>query len=165
MTQAAKVKTLTLCFITRPGEILLGMKKRGFGTGKWNGFGGKLHEGESIDEALHREVREEVGLAMQSVVKKGFVRFEFQDGTDTHEVHIYECKEFAGAPQETEEMKPQWFPKNALPYKDMWPGDLHWIPTFLSGKMFRGRFVYDRPSGPDQETKILEQQIEKVEKL
>ncbi|CAN0505072.1 unnamed protein product, partial [Ectocarpus sp. 12 AP-2014] len=32
-------------------EILLGMKKRGFGEGKWNGFGGKVESGESVEEA------------------------------------------------------------------------------------------------------------------
>jgi hypothetical protein len=35
-------------------EILLGMKKRGFGAGKWNGFGGKLEENESNEDAAKR---------------------------------------------------------------------------------------------------------------
>jgi len=37
----ASKKVLTLVFLRRPGQILLGMKKRGFGQGRWNGFGGK----------------------------------------------------------------------------------------------------------------------------
>ncbi len=40
---------LTLCLIVDDGRILLGMKKRGFGAGRWNGFGGKVEEGESIE--------------------------------------------------------------------------------------------------------------------
>ncbi|CAN0403706.1 unnamed protein product, partial [Ectocarpus sp. 8 AP-2014] len=43
-------------------EILLGMKKRGFGEGKWNGFGGKVESGESVEEAAKRELMEEAGL-------------------------------------------------------------------------------------------------------
>ena len=31
----------TLCFLLAGERILLGMKKRGLGVGKWNGFGGK----------------------------------------------------------------------------------------------------------------------------
>ena len=37
-----KRKLLTLVFLREGGKVLLGMKKRGFGVGKWNGFGGKV---------------------------------------------------------------------------------------------------------------------------
>jgi hypothetical protein len=39
--------TLVLLFNDQ-GQILLAMKKRGFGVGKWNGAGGKIHEGETV---------------------------------------------------------------------------------------------------------------------
>ena len=38
------------------------MKKRGFGKGKWNGFGGKVEEGECIEDSAVRELEEECGL-------------------------------------------------------------------------------------------------------
>lgn len=44
----------TLVLVVQPSRILLGMKKRGFGAGLWNGFGGKVQTGESIEEAAHR---------------------------------------------------------------------------------------------------------------
>lgn len=47
-------KVLTLVIIRRGTEILLGMKKRGFGAGKWNGFGGKLESGETLLEGAKR---------------------------------------------------------------------------------------------------------------
>jgi len=50
-------KILTLAFVRRPGEILLGYKKRGFGVGKWNGFGGKVEIGETIHDAAKRWMR------------------------------------------------------------------------------------------------------------
>ena len=37
-----KRKILTLVFLREGTRVLLGMKKRGFGVGKWNGFGGKV---------------------------------------------------------------------------------------------------------------------------
>ena len=40
-------------------RLLLGLKKRGFGQGKWNGFGGKLDEGETPRQAAIREMKEE----------------------------------------------------------------------------------------------------------
>lgn len=47
-------KVLTLVLPTKPDHILLGYKKRGFGMNKWNGFGGKVEENESIREAALR---------------------------------------------------------------------------------------------------------------
>ena len=47
-------KDYTLLFVRKDDEILLGMKKRGFGTGKWNGFGGKIEAGETIEQAAVR---------------------------------------------------------------------------------------------------------------
>ena len=31
-------------------KILPGFKKRGFGNGWWNGFGGKVYQGETIED-------------------------------------------------------------------------------------------------------------------
>ena len=47
-------KLLTLLFVLKPGKVLLGYKKRGFGVGRWNGFGGKVQQGETIEEAAKR---------------------------------------------------------------------------------------------------------------
>ena len=49
-------KVFTLVFLRAGKQVLLGMKKRGFGVGKWNGFGGKLEPGESFAEGAVREV-------------------------------------------------------------------------------------------------------------
>ena len=47
-------KLLTLLFVMQPNQVLLGMKKRGFGAGRWNGFGGKVQDGETIEDAAKR---------------------------------------------------------------------------------------------------------------
>ena len=59
--------------------MLLGMKKRGFGEGRWNGFGGKVEVGESIAGGAVREVREECGLEVreQDLQQIGDMDFEF----------------------------------------------------------------------------------------
>ena len=49
-------KLLTLLFVLEPSRVLLGMKKRGFGAGRWNGFGGKVQMEESIEEAAIRQL-------------------------------------------------------------------------------------------------------------
>lgn len=47
-------KLLTLVLIREPSQILLGLKKYGFGRGKWNGFGGKVEQGETILDGAKR---------------------------------------------------------------------------------------------------------------
>jgi 8-oxo-dGTP pyrophosphatase MutT (NUDIX family) len=55
------MKQTTNCFFLNDrGEVLLAMKKRGFGAGKWNGVGGKVQEGEDIVVAALREIKEEI---------------------------------------------------------------------------------------------------------
>lgn len=58
-------------------------------------------------------------------------------------MYIFRCMKFDGKPQETEEMKAVWFNNSALPYQEMWADDKYWMPLFLQGKKFRGRFLFD----------------------
>ena len=135
---------LTLCVIHKDHKILLGMKKRGFGAGRWNGFGGKLKERETIEEALRRETKEEAGVEISNFDKVGIIEFEFKGDPEILEVHIFRVNDFSGEPRETEEMKPQWFDQNELPFDSMWPDDRHWFPLLLSGKKFKGKFLFGK---------------------
>ena len=53
-------KLLTLAFLLDGNRILLGFKKRGFGMGKWNGFGGKVENGETIEQAAKRYIIQDI---------------------------------------------------------------------------------------------------------
>lgn len=136
-------KILTLCIIHNHPKVLLGMKKRGFGAGKWNGFGGKVETGETIEEAAKREVCEEAGIRVADIEKVGHINFEFVGDPVTLEVHVFKAGSFSGEPTEGEEMKPQWFHKDKIPFDQMWPDDKHWFPLFLAGKKFKGKFVFE----------------------
>lgn len=154
---------LTLCVIHQDNRVLLGLKKRGRGEGRWNGFGGKLEDGESMEAAARREVLEEVGLIIQDLEEVGIVDFEFEDNSWNVQVHIFKSTQFAGQPIETDEMKPEWFTVDTLPLDAMWPGDAYWFPLLLENKKFRGHFLYDRPSTSDYASVILKKSIEEVD--
>lgn len=138
------MKTIfSLCVIAEPDRILLGMKKRGFGAGRWNGFGGKVGEGETIEEAAKREVTEECGLTVDAMQPAGVLEFTF-DGKeeDVLAVHVFLVTAWHGEPSESEEMRPEWFAIDAIPYTDMWPDDIFWLPSCLEGKMCNGAFHF-----------------------
>lgn len=142
-TNARKTKKImTLCLVHVHPRLLLGMKKRGFGAGRWNGFGGKVREGETIEEAARREVKEEAGIAVSGVEKVGCIDFEFEGNPEILEVHVFRAADFKGDPVESDEMRPQWFYIDEIPFAAMWPDDVHWMPLFFAGKKFRGYFLF-----------------------
>ncbi|OGF66568.1 hypothetical protein A3I27_02720 [Candidatus Giovannonibacteria bacterium RIFCSPLOWO2_02_FULL_43_11b] len=156
-------KILTLSIVHERSNILLGMKKRGFGEGRWNGFGGKVKEGESIEEAAKREIREEARIEAEEMTKRGVINFEFKGDPDTLEVHIFEVIKFDGEPTESEEMRPKWFGADEIPFDQMWPDDRYWMPLFLAGKKFSGRFLFDKPSDKEYTSQILEKELYEIE--
>jgi len=152
-------KLLTLCIIHQHPNVLLGMKKRGFGAGRWNGFGGKISEGETIENAAKREIQEEAGIILKNIDKVGIIDFEFKGNPEILQVHIFKADNFLGEPIESEEMKPQWFHVDEIPFKEMWPDDIHWIPLFLSGKKFKGKFLFGKSDV------ILEKELMEVKEI
>ncbi|MDF2634647.1 MAG: hydrolase [Pelosinus sp.] len=135
----------TLCFLIRDNEILLGMKKTGFGQGKYNGFGGKIKQGETVLQATVRELEEESGILVEEeqLEHVGILDFIFPASPQLrHDVHIFLARSWQGEPLETEEMRPQWFLHSAIPYAQMWQDDIFWLPKVLAGETIKGSVVF-----------------------
>lgn len=157
---AEKKKTIQNLGLIRKGDkILLAKKKKDSEAGYWNGYGGIIKEGETVEEALIREIREKAGVLALLNQKRGILNIELNDSDEDIEMHIFEVLDFEGEPSESEEMLPKWFHYSEIPYEGMSPNDLHWLAFFLNGKDFRGRFVL----GPNYE--LLEKEILEVENL
>ncbi|XP_050762013.1 oxidized purine nucleoside triphosphate hydrolase [Gymnogyps californianus] len=152
-------RLFTLVLVVQPPRVLLGMKKRGFGAGLWNGFGGKVQPGESIEEAARRELLEESGLTVDTLQKMGQITFEFVGNSELMEVHIFRADHFHGEPTESDEMRPQWFQLDEVPFNHMWADDIYWFPLLLQKKLFRGYFKFQ-----GQDT-ILEHTLKEVEEV
>jgi mutator protein MutT len=143
MLDQTNKKLLTLCFVRNGDQILLGMKKRGVGEGKWNGFGGKVEPGEAITDAAIREVQEEVGITVSNIQQRGVINFTLPGEEKVWQVHVFLAAEFTGEIIETEEMRPQWFSIHEIPYEKMWVDDPYWLPMFLEGKKFEAEFTFE----------------------
>jgi len=124
----------TVCFpVDRTQQrILLGLKKRGAGVGRYNGFGGKIEQGETPVAAAARELWEESSLTTQTeqLLPMGHVYFPHVQ----QRMYVFVAHNWSGLPQESDEMLPRWFPLAALPHDQMWPTDRDWLPHVLAGQ-------------------------------
>ena len=131
-------KISTLCIPHIDGQVLLGRKKRDFGLEKWNGFGGKLKGNETIEECAAR-----AGITSREFEQIGHNTFEYRGKNEIWEQYVYEITEFEGDPKESDEMEPKWFMEKDIPFDEMWPDDKFWMPKFLKGEKFRGKFAFE----------------------
>jgi len=134
-----------LCYlINNQGEVLLQFKRRGFGVGKWNGPGGKVEPGETLEQAVVREVKEETGLVVSRPEKMAELEFVFENrGEWDNLTHVYAAKNFSGELVAGEEGELKWFKISALPFKEMWDDDPHWLPEVLAGEFMKMKFYFD----------------------
>ncbi len=133
----------TLLFLRRNHEILLAMKKRGHGIGKWNGVGGKVATDESIEAATIRECQEEIGVTPLDFQKVAELEFSVPSRDSHHYTHVYMAQSWQGEPTEREEMAPRWFDIEAIPYAKMWSDDRLWLPKILAGEKLSAYFLFD----------------------
>ena len=138
-------KEATLCVVMDGERVLLGLKKEGFGAGKYVGFGGKIENGETIVAAAARELHEECGLVVDPAQLRpaGHLTFQFPHKPNwDHNVHVFRAAQWLGEPQESAEVCPAWFGREAVPYAQMWDDGRWWLPGVLDGEYVRGWFEF-----------------------
>lgn len=135
----------TLLFLRKDDKILLAMKKRGFGMGRWNGVGGKIEKGETIEQALIRECQEEIGVTPTSYTAVAELDFIQDADVDPWHMYVYAyiANAWEGEPVESEEMAPAWYDITEIPYSEMWQDDTYWLPLVLAGDKVTGTFTFD----------------------
>lgn len=149
------MNTTTICLMKKgKGKVLLAMKKKGFGAGRWNGYGGKPKpKDKSIRHTAIREIREESCLSVYRRWLIPVAHFVFYFAKEPKvESFVFICDRWKGEPQDTEEMGPhRWCDCDNLPVRDrkdnltMWPADPLWIPlVILGGEKIEGEIFFDR---------------------
>ncbi len=137
------MRQATLLFLLKDDQILLAMKKRGFGQGRWNGVGGKPELNENIQDTAIRETQEEIGITPKNIIQVATLDFYFKNKPEwDQQVLVFISNDWEGEPIETEEMKPQWYNIKDIPFESMWPDDPFWLPLILSGKKIKAKFTF-----------------------
>ena len=137
----------TLCYIEQDGKYLMlhrTVKKNDVNKDKWIGVGGHFEHGESPEECLLREVKEETGYTLTSWKYRGIVTFVY--GGDTVEyMSLYTADGFTGEPIECDEGELEWVDKKDIPALELWEGDKIFFRLLdMEREFFSLKLVYNR---------------------
>lgn len=131
----------TLVYLERDGCYLMlhrVKKKNDINQDKWIGVGGKFENGESPEDCLLREVREETGLTLRSWTYHAIITFVTVDGDEvfTEFMHLFSSRDFEGTPRECDEGVLEWVPKERISQLNLWEGDLIFHRLMAEGAPF-----------------------------
>ena len=128
----------TLCYLERGDEYLMlhrVKKQHDLNHDKWIGVGGKFEQGESPEECVLRETREETGLTLTDYRYRGIVTF-VSDQAPTEYMHLFTASGWQGAPHECDEGELCGIKKAELLSLPMWEGDRIFLRLLDSGAPF-----------------------------
>lgn len=135
----------TLCYLKRGGKTLMLhriKKERDIHKDKWNGLGGKIHAGETPEECVIREVKEESGYDIVAPQLHGVMTFpEFKDKQDWL-VFLFTADRFSGEEIESDEGRLEWIEDEKLFDLHLWEGDKYFLEWLKQDKFFSARFCY-----------------------
>ena len=140
----------TLCYIEQDDKYLMlhrTAKQNDINEGKWIGVGGHFKEGESPEECLLREVKEETGLVLTSYRLRGVITF-LQESCGYEYMFLYTASGFEGKLDETamkncNEGTPAWIPKSEIMKLNLWEGDRIFLKLLLEDKgIFSMKLTY-----------------------
>ena len=115
----------TLCYIERGGQYLMlhrVKKKNDMNQDKWLGVGGHFEPGETPEQCLLREAREETGFTLTEYRYRGIVYFR-SDGYPAEDMHLFTATEWTGEQKVCDEGDLEWIDKSRLMELTVWEGD------------------------------------------
>ena len=140
------MKISTLCYLQKNGSTLMlhrNKKENDMHKNKWNGLGGKLESGESPEDCIIREVKEESGLIIKNPLLKGVITFPNFDLIDDWIVFIFICTEFNGNIIDSNEGTLQWIENEKLEDLNLWEGDKIFLDWINNRPFFSAKFIYE----------------------
>lgn len=137
----------TLCYVTERGRTLMLHRNKRPGdihAGKWNGLGGKFEAGESPEDCVIREVKEESGLEIQNPRLHGLLTFANFKGNDWY-VFVFTAERFTGELlTDIPEGDLAWIPNDEiLTSLPLWDSDHVFLPWLRGGHFFSAKFNYE----------------------
>jgi 8-oxo-dGTP diphosphatase len=139
------MKLATLCYVKKDGKtLMLHRMKRSDDVhiGKWNGLGGKIHMGETPEECVIREVKEESGLEIRNPSLRGILTFPAFKNEEDWYVYAFTANEFTGELVDSEEGTLEWVDDKQVYRLPLWEGDPIFLKWIEESRFFSGKFTY-----------------------
>lgn len=149
------MKFATLCYVRSQDHTLMiyrNKKPNDMHAGKWNGLGGKLEPGETPEECARREIEEESGLKVSTLVWKGLITFpQFSKQEDWY-TFIFLAETADRDLIDSPEGEIHWIANDELLSLNLWAGDRIFLPWLDRPGFFSAKFIY-------QEGELLDYQV------
>ena len=133
-----------LCYLKKDNQYLFMLRnkeKNDLNEGKWIGIGGHIEPGETKEEALIREVKEETGFTINSFSYRGEILFINNDYQEI--MYIFTSDDFTGEMIECDEGELSWIDKDKILDLNLWEGDRYFLkPLLNSDKMIKMEMRY-----------------------
>lgn len=141
------MQNTTLIYIEKESKYLMlhrTKKENDYNKDKWIGIGGHFEEGESPEECVCREVKEETGLDLRSQEYRGIVTF-VSDNNFTEFMHIFWSDDFTGNLLECNEGDLEWVEKSRMNDLPHWKGDEIFLNLLdMQVPFFSLKLVYEK---------------------
>lgn len=145
-----KTVLTTICYIEKDGKTLMlyrNKKKNDVHEGKYVGIGGKFEFGETPEECIIREIKEETGLTVNSLRYHGLISFPKFANDDNWYMFVFSCRDFEGeVPEDRLDDCPEgrllWVDNDKVMDLNMWDGDRVFLEWVATKKVFNAKIEY-----------------------
>lgn len=139
------MRATTLCYLEKDNQYLMLhriRKKNDPNQDKWIGVGGGIEAGETPEDCLLREVREETGLSLTRYQKRGVIDF-ISDKWEDEVMHLYTADQWEGEIIDCNEGVLEWVDRSKVPFLPLWEGDRVFLKLLAQdAPFFRLRLEY-----------------------
>ena len=140
-----EIEKTVLCYIKKNDDYLFMLrnkKKNDLNDAKWIGVGGHIEPGESKEDTLLREVKEETGLILTDFSYRGELLFINNDYEEI--IYLFTSDSFTGELIQCDEGELRWINKDKILNLNLWEGDRAFLPQLINGnKEIRMTLLYN----------------------
>ncbi|MCL2719388.1 MAG: 8-oxo-dGTP diphosphatase [Lachnospiraceae bacterium] len=148
----------TECYIQKNGKTLMlyrNKKKNDINKNKYIGLGGRFEMGESPEECLVREVKEEAGVTLTNYRFRGTITFLSNKISEPIYIFFFTADEYEGEIKDCDEGELHWVETGQIEGLNLWEGDyLIWKWLKADKGIFNGKLVYDGDKLMEHQVKI-----------
>lgn len=152
------VRNAVKCILIENEKIVITKYLKGRKQGYYDIPGGKIEEGETPEKAAIREMKEETGIKVSNLIKKGTFEVEYPDRIFIFEVFI--ANDYQGNPQNFEENTSEWMDIKLLLEKDKILSNILLLKKPYNDFLYNEETSFKMKVEVDEEENILKIELE-----